>query len=89
MGSCWLLRISTSNFGEPNLPFLIQARNDDHALVVTTETAKEAFSKAVEWQVIQLSDVLISDGSKFYTVSKFASFMALKTAPTRSMPLPS
>jgi hypothetical protein len=60
------------------LSFLVQARNDDHTLVVTTETAKEAFAKAVEWQVIQFADVTISDGTKSYTVTEFASLMALK-----------
>jgi len=60
------------------LPFLVQANIDDHTLAVTTETAKEAFAKAVEWQVVQLADVTISDGTKRYTVTEFASFMALK-----------
>ena len=60
------------------LPFLVQANVDDHALAVTTETAKEAFAKAVEWQVGQFADVSISDGTKSYTVTEFASFMALK-----------
>lgn len=60
------------------MSFLVQARIDDHTLVVTAETAKEAFAKAVEWQVTQLADVSISDGTKFYTVTEFAAFMALK-----------
>jgi len=60
------------------LPFLVQANVDDHKLAVSTETAKEAFAKAVEWQAGQLADVSISDGTKSYTVTEFASFMALK-----------
>lgn len=60
------------------LPFLVQGNIDDHKLAVTTETAKEAFAKAVEWQVVQFADVSISDGTKSFTVTEFASFMALK-----------
>jgi len=60
------------------LPFLVQAYIDDHTLAVTCETAKEAFAKAFEWKVAQLADVSISDGTKIYTVTEFASFMALK-----------
>ena len=60
------------------MPFLVQASIDDHKLAVTCETAKEAFAKAVEWQVVQFADVAISDGTKSYTVTEFASFMALK-----------
>ena len=60
------------------LPFQVQGNIDDHALAVTYETAKEAFAKAVEWQVVQFADVSIFDGVKRYTVTEFASFMALK-----------
>jgi hypothetical protein len=61
------------------MPFSVQAYLEDHRLSVTTETAKEAFAKAVEWQVAErLSDVTISDGKKSYTVSEFASAMALR-----------
>ena len=60
------------------MPFQIQGNIDDHTLAVTTQTAKEAFAKAVEWQVVQFADVSISDGGKRYTVTEFASFMALK-----------
>jgi len=60
------------------MPFLVQADIDDHRLAVTSETAKEAFAKAVEWHVAeQLSNVTISDGTKSYTVSEFSSVMAL------------
>ena len=61
------------------MPFLVQADVDDHTLAVTTETAKEAFAKAVEWHVAKrLSNVTISDGTKSYTVAEFSSVTALQ-----------
>ena len=61
------------------MPFSVQAFIDDHRLPVTTETAKDAFAKAVEWHVAErLSNVTISDGTKSYTVSEFSSAMALQ-----------
>ena len=60
------------------MPYLVQASIDDHTLAVTTSTAKEAFAKAVEWQVVRFTDVSICDGTNSYTVMEFASFMALK-----------
>ena len=61
------------------MPFLVRVNIDDHTLAVTFETAKEAFAKAVEWQVgEQLNDVSINDGTKNYTVAEFSSVMALK-----------
>ena len=61
------------------MPFSVQAYIDDHSLSVTTETAKDAFAKAVEWHIAKrLSNVTISDGNKRYTVSEFASVMALQ-----------
>ena len=60
------------------MPFSVQAYLDDHRLSVTTETAKDAFAKAVEWHVERLSNVTISDGNKSYTVSEFSSAMALQ-----------
>ena len=60
------------------MPFQVQGNIDDHALSVTTGTTKEAFAKAVEWQVVQFADVSISDGTNSYTVTEFASVMALK-----------
>jgi hypothetical protein len=47
-------------------------------LSVTTETAKDAFAKAVEWHAERLSNVTISDGNKSHTVSEFSSLMALQ-----------
>ena len=61
------------------MPFSVQAYIDDQRLSVTTETAKDAFAKAIEWQVAErLSNVTISDGNKSYTVSEFSSAMALR-----------
>jgi hypothetical protein len=34
------------------MPFLVQASSDGETLAVKTATAKEAFAKAVEWQVV-------------------------------------
>jgi len=63
----------------PAMPFTVQAYIDDHRLSVTTETAKDAFAKAVEWYVAErLSNVTISDGNKSYAVSEFSSVMALQ-----------
>ena len=60
-----------------HMAFVVQAQIDDHALSATTETAKEAFSKAVEWQVAhKLACVTISDGVRSYTITDFASAMA-------------
>jgi hypothetical protein len=60
-----------------DMPFSVQAYIDDHRLSVTTETAKDAFAKAVEWHGAErFSNVTISDGNKSYTVSEFSSVMA-------------
>jgi len=61
------------------MPFMVKAFYDDHPLTLTSETAKEAFAKAVEWQLIErFTGVSISDGIKKYTIAEFASVMALK-----------
>ena len=45
------------------MSFVVSAFYDDHTLTVTTETAKEAFAKSVEWHVVaEFADVSISDG---------------------------
>ena len=60
------------------MPFLVQANIDDHTLAEATETAKDAFAKAVEWHVVQrLINVTINDGTKSYTITEFSSAMAL------------
>jgi len=61
------------------MPFLVQGCIDDQTLAVTTATAKEAFAKAIEWQVVQrFTDVSIYDGIKSYSIDEFASVMALQ-----------
>ena len=61
------------------MPFLVQGCIDDHALAVTTATAKEAFAKAIGWHVTErLADVSIYDGVKLYSIEEFSSVMALQ-----------
>jgi 3-oxoacyl-[acyl-carrier-protein] synthase III len=61
------------------MPFVVQAHADDHTLTVTTETAKEAFAKAIDWHVVhKFTDVTISDGVKRYSIDGFSSVMALQ-----------
>jgi len=61
------------------MPFMVKAFYDDHPLTLTSETAKEAFAKAIEWHLIErFTDVSISDGIKNYTIAEFASAMALE-----------
>jgi hypothetical protein len=60
------------------MPFLVQGCIDDQTLAVTTATAKEAFAKAIEWQVVQrFTDVSIYDGTKVYSIDAFSVAMAL------------
>jgi hypothetical protein len=60
------------------MPFLVKVTVDDHLVSIPATTAKEAFATAVEWQVAkQLQDVLISDGSKEYSIAEFSEQMAL------------
>ncbi|MBR1232580.1 hypothetical protein [Bradyrhizobium sp. AUGA SZCCT0182] len=59
------------------MPFSVSAYVDDHLVSVTTETAREAFAKAVEWQVVsKLADVSISDGIESYSIAEFSSILA-------------
>jgi len=61
------------------MPFLVQANIDDHTLAEATETAKDAFAKAVEWHVVErFTDVTISDGKKTYSIDEFSLAMALQ-----------
>ena len=61
------------------MPFMVKAFYDHHPLTLTSETAKEAFAKAIAWHLIErFTDVSISDGIKKYTIAEFASVMALK-----------
>ena len=60
------------------MPFLVQADVDDHTVAVTTETAKEAYAKAVEWHVVErFTNVSINDGARSYSIVEFSSKMAL------------
>ncbi|MBR1156576.1 hypothetical protein [Bradyrhizobium sp. JYMT SZCCT0428] len=59
------------------MPFTVFADVDDHLVSATAETAKEAFAKAVEWQVVRkLADVTISDGIKRYSIDEFSLILA-------------
>ena len=59
------------------MPFSVFAYVDDHLVSVTTETAKEAFAKAVEWHVVdKLTDVSISDGIERHSIGEFSSIIA-------------
>jgi hypothetical protein len=59
------------------MPFSVSAYVDDHLVSVTTETAKEAFAKAVEWHVARkLTDVSISDDIGSYSIAEFSSIIA-------------
>ena len=59
------------------MPFLVQGRLDDVTLTATTATPKEAFAKAIEWQVAErFADVTISHGNNTYSIDEFASVMA-------------
>ncbi len=61
------------------MPFLVQGSLDDHTLAVTTDTAKEAFAKAIEWHLVErFSGVSIYDGARMYSIDEFASAMALQ-----------
>jgi hypothetical protein len=47
--------------------------------MVTKETARRAFAKAVEWHVVErFADVTISDGQKSYSIDEFSLAMALQ-----------
>jgi len=57
---------------------LVQASSDGQTLAVMTATAKEAFAKAVEWQVVgRCTQVTISDSTNTYSTEALALAMAL------------
>ena len=61
------------------MTFSLSGYADDSLVSATTETAKKAFAKAVEWHVVRkLTDISISDGIKSYSIDGFASAMALR-----------
>ncbi|KRR04425.1 hypothetical protein CQ12_38780 [Bradyrhizobium jicamae] len=60
------------------MPFLVKARRDDQFFTATLATAKEAFERAVEWQVVgRVTDISINDGDKTFSISEFSLVMAL------------
>ena len=59
--------------------FSVKGYYSDHPLMVTKETAKEAFAKAIEWHVVErFTDVTISDDNKSYSIDEFSLAMALQ-----------
>lgn len=59
------------------MSFSVKCYVDDQALTVTTETAQEAFARAIEWHVAErFSDVSISDGIKSYSIDEFSLVIA-------------
>ena len=55
------------------LRFSISGYADDCLVTAKAETKKEAFAKAVEWQVVgTLTDITVSDDSKSYTIAEFS-----------------
>lgn len=60
------------------MPFYVLSDFDDFTLTVTTETAKEAFAKAVEWYLVErFTNITISEGAKSLTIAEFSWVMAL------------
>ena len=58
------------------MPFLLKAYHDDHILTAQTETAQQAFAKAVEWKVLfKFTDISISAGIKSYSIVEFSSLI--------------
>jgi hypothetical protein len=61
------------------MAFVVQAHTDDHTISATAETAREVFAKAVEWQLVhKYTAIVISNGIRGFTITEFASVMALK-----------
>ena len=59
--------------------FVVQGCADDCELTAATDTARTALAEAIDWHVVKkLKHVTISDGAKRYSISEFASAMALK-----------
>jgi len=61
------------------MPFFVKGYYADRPRMVTKETARQAFAKAVEWHVAErFTDVTISDGKKSYSIDEFSLAMALQ-----------
>ena len=59
------------------MPFEIKGSVDDCILMAHAEIAKDAFAKAVEWQVAHgIRGISISDGGRRFTVAEFSWKMA-------------
>ena len=59
------------------MPFAVTATIDGHIVSISADTAKEAFAKAIDWQVgKQINNVAISDGSDNYSIAEFSAKMA-------------
>jgi hypothetical protein len=79
--SAWLVTATdyTSLHGTTPMPFMVRGFYNSSPLTLTSETAKEAFAKAIEWHLVErFTNVSISDGIKDYTIAEFASLMALR-----------
>jgi hypothetical protein len=77
---CEILRLVQFHDVGYALPMLfhVHAYVDNHVLKAAAETAKEAFAKAIEWHVVgRLRNVSISDGTRSYSITEFASVMAI------------
>ena len=60
------------------MSFSVQATVDGHRIVAPADTAKEAFAKAVDWQVSkQFAGITISHGRANYSIAEFSAKMAL------------
>lgn len=60
------------------MPFVVKATIDGQLVSIPVPTAKEAFAKAVDWQVAkQVDAVAISDGSDDYSIAEFSAKMAI------------
>jgi hypothetical protein len=59
------------------MPFAVTATIDGHIVSIPADTAKEAFAKAIDWQVAkQINHVAISDGSDNYSIAEFSAKIA-------------
>jgi hypothetical protein len=65
--------------GRLPMPFMVRGFYNNNPLTLTSGTAREAFTKAIEWHVVEkFSNISISDGIKNYTIAEFSLVMALK-----------
>ena len=76
---CKILRLVQPSGVGCALPtlFHVHAYVDDHLLEATAKTAKAAFAKAIEWDVVGKLGQVDNDGTRNYSIAEFASVMAL------------